>query len=244
MSSRGSWKSVYDVEEMVAWYEKRTKIIAMKRDALDSAIITMFPYERKRPIRVLELGSGMGHFTEKILQSFPHATITCLDGAQKMLNVAREKLKSYGHRVTFLQRDIEDPSWNTALGKYHVVASARTIHHLSDEGKRLLFRQIFYMLEEGGCFVNGDLTKSRFKAFNSKYYDKIWAGHIKKKTKEILGIDRPMMEVRRRMHEALAKEGDNPSTVEDQLEWLLEAGFKAVDCPWKYYHIAVIVGLK
>ena len=62
--------------------------------------------------------------------------------------------------------------------------------------------------------------------------------------KDILGEHRTIEDVRKRMHAALEKEGNNPSTVKDQLKWLSDAGFKAVDCVWKYYHIAVIVGLK
>jgi len=243
MSER-NWKSVYDTKDMVAWYEKRAQIIAMKRDELDSAIINMIPYGKEKSIRVLELGSGTGHFTEKILQTFPHAIVTCVDGAAEMLKCARERLQKYRDRVTFLQLDLEDSSWHASLGKHDVVVSARAIHHLSDEEKRLLFQKIFNLLKEEGCFINGDMIKSKFKPFNHKYFDEIWAGHIKEKTKEILNIDRPMEEVRKRMYAALEREGDKPSTVEDQLQWLLEAGFKAADCVWKYYHMAVIVGLK
>jgi hypothetical protein len=46
------------------------------------------------------------------------------------------------------------------------------------------------------------------------------------------------------MHAALDKEGDNPSTIEDQLLNLREAGFSVADCVWQYYHLAVIVGIK
>jgi tRNA (cmo5U34)-methyltransferase len=53
-----------------------------------------------------------------------------------------------------------------------------------------------------------------------------------------------MAEAIERMHVALEREGDKPATVEDQLMWLQEAGFKVVECVWKYYHIAVILGIK
>lgn len=237
------WKSVYDKKEMVDWYEKRAQIIGMKRDELDSAIISMFPYEKDEDIRVLELGSGTGNLTEKILQSFSRANVICMDGSSEMLNAAKSRLQNYGARVTFFQKNLEDPSWSASLGGYQVVVSARTIHHLPDERKKALFRQIFGMLVDGGCFVNGDLIKSKHEILNKKYED-LWASHIKEKTREILGIDRSMEEVRRKMREASDREGDKPATVEDQLTWLSEAGFKAVDCAWKYFHIAVIVGFK
>ena len=242
--SEGNWRSVYDRKNMVEWYEKRAQIISMRRDELDSAIISMFPCDREESMRVLELGSGMGQLTEKILRTFPHAIVTCVEGASEMLGIAKERLQKYGNRVTFLQLDFEGPSWHHSLHKYQVVVSARAIHHLSDNGKRDLFKQVFSLLETAGYFIDGDLIKSRFEGFNHKYIDEVWAGHIKEKTKEILGIDRSMEEVRKRMYAASEREGDKPSTVEDQLKWMLDAGFKEVDCVWKYYHIAVLVGLK
>lgn len=243
-ASKGKWKSVYDTKEMVAWYKKRAEIIGLKRDELHSAIINMFPYGREESIRALELGAGTGDLTEKILQSFPSANLTCVDGSSTMLDAAKAMLRRYRERITFFQKDFGRAFWNKSLGKYHVVASARAIHHLPDERKKSLFREIYKMLETDGCFVNGDLIKSKYEILNRKYYDDIWASHIKKKTKEVLGIDRSMEEVRRKMREASEKEGDRPATVEDQLKWLLEAGFSAVDCAWKYFHIAVVVGLK
>jgi hypothetical protein len=46
------------------------------------------------------------------------------------------------------------------------------------------------------------------------------------------------------MYEALKKEGDKPATVEDQIQWLLEAGFKVAECVWKYFLLSVIIGIK
>ncbi len=242
--SEGSWRSIYDRKNMGEWYERRAQIVSMKREGLDSAIIDMFPCDKEEDMRVLELGSGTGRLTEKMLRTFPHAVVTCVEGSAEMLNVAKERLREYGGRVTFLQLDFEDPSWHSSLHKYRVVVSARAIHHLSDNSKRDLFKQIFSLLEPAGCFINGDLFKSKFEGFNRKYFDEVWAGHIREKTKEILGVDRSMEEVRKKMYAAMEREGDKPSTVEDQLKWMLDAGFKEADCVWKYYHIAVIVGLK
>jgi len=246
--SKARWKSVYDQSafgprETLSWYRKRSKIIAMKKDEFDTAIVSMFPYGSGENIRVLELGSGTGNLTAKIFRSFPQASITCIDGSSEMLKAAEARLRRHKGQIVFLRRNLEDPSWNTSLDRFHVIASARTLHHLSDQRKRALYKQIFDMLMKGSCFVNGDLIKSEHDILNRKY-EEIWARHIKKKTKEILGIDRSIEEVKQKIHEAAAKEGDRPASVEDQLGWLRESGFKAVDCVWKYFHMAVVVGFK
>lgn len=244
--NKARWKSVYNQStfsprETLSWYRRRSKIIDIARDELDSAIISMFLYCSEENIRVLELGSGTGDLTAKIFRFFPHASITCIDGSSEMLKAAEIRLRKHRGQIVFLQRNFDDPSWNTSLKRFHIIASARTLHHLSNQ--KALYKQIFDMLVEGGCFMNGDLIKSEHKILNQKY-EEIWAHYIRKKTKEILGIDRSIEEVKRKMHEAAAKEGDKPASVEDQLNWLREAGFKAVDCVWKYFHMAVIVGFK
>jgi len=240
----GGWKSVYEARDIVDWYEKRAKIIAIKRDERDSIMIGLFPYKKEDEFHVLDLGCGMGRQTERILKNFSNAIITAIDGSSEMLKSARSKLRRYGSRVRFLERNFENSSWKKSLGKYHVVISAGTIHHLADERKRALFQEIFQVLEEGGYFINGDMIKSRYEILNKKYYNDIWAGYIRKKTEEVLGIKRSMAEAIEKMHAALEREGDKPATIEDQLMWLQEAGFKMVECVWKYYHIAVILGIK
>jgi tRNA (cmo5U34)-methyltransferase len=37
---------------------------------------------------------------------------------------------------------------------------------------------------------------------------------------------------------------DKPIALEDQLSWMKEAGFKEVECIWRYKNLAVYYGLK
>ncbi len=37
---------------------------------------------------------------------------------------------------------------------------------------------------------------------------------------------------------------DSPSTLAEQLEWLSKAGFRMVDCLYKYYHFCVLYAKK
>ena len=88
-----------------------------------------------------------------------------------------------------------------------------------------------------------DLFKSKYDILTEKYYDDVWARYIQQKTKQVLKIERSIEEFRKRLYAALDKEGDNPSTIEDQLHYLHEAGFSVADCVWQYYLLAVIIGI-
>lgn len=237
------WRSIYDAEKIVEWYDQRLRIIGMQVDERDEAVLSMIPCEKQKHFRLLDLGAGMGRFTMKVADRFPNAEIVCVDGSAQMLEVAKSKLGE--HSFAFVCRDFGQPSWIEGLsGTFNVIVSTGAIHHVSDQRKRRLFVEVHRLLNDGGYFINGDLVKSRYDILNTKYYDDVWAHHIQQKTLEVLGLGRSIEEVRRRMHASLKKEGDKPSTIEDQLRWLGEAGFRVADCVWQYYLLAVIVGIK
>lgn len=239
------WRSVYDSEAMVKQYNQRLKIIGIRADERDETVISMIPYKGHEAFRILDLGAGLGRFTMKLREKFPNAEIVCLDGSEKMLEVAKTRFGENAKNTSFICKDFGYASWIEGLSwKLDVVVSTGAIHHISDIRKRELFSEVYSLLNNNGYFINGDLIKSRYDAVNTKYYNDVWAHYIQVKTREVLGVQREIEDVRKRMYEALQKEGDKPATIEDQIRWLLEAGFSIADCVWQYYLLAVIVGIK
>ncbi len=238
------WKSVYDTDEIVKRYDMRLSVIGIQVDKRDNTVLNMIPHTETESFRLLDLGAGMGRFTNKIKKKFPKASIVCLDGSANMLDVAKETLGGNDEKTSFVCQNFDESSWIEAIsGKFDVIVSTGAIHHISDQRNQPLLKEVFGLLNDGGYFINSDLFKSKYDVLNEKYYDDVWASHIQRKTSEVLNIDRSIEEVRKRMYAALDKEGDNPSTIEDQLHNLHEAGFSVADCVWQYYHLAVIVGI-
>ncbi len=62
------------------------------------------------------------------------------------------------------------------------------------------------------------------------------------------GIARPLEQIRSEMHEQLRLAGEEHHShiapLRSQLEWLADAGFKSVDCYWKYLDISIFGGVK
>lgn len=238
------WRSVYDTEEIVKRYDTRLRIVGIHVDERNGTVLDMIPYEESDSFRLLDLGAGMGRFTEKIIEKYPEASIVCLDGSQKMLDVAKANLGG-NKKITFIHENFDESSWIRSLsGKFDVVVSTGALHHILDYRREEIFREIFELIEDGGYFINGDLFKSKYEVLTKKYYDDVWARYIQRKTKEVLNVERSIEDVRGRMYDALEKEGDNPSTIDEQLQYLSEAGFSVADCVWQYYLLAVIVGIK
>jgi SAM-dependent methyltransferase len=103
-------------------------------------------------IEVLELGSGTGYATERLLKHNPRARVTCLDLSAEMLAVASAKpaLK----RVRFVQGDIRD-GWPSQ--RFDAVFTTLCLHHLTNRERLAAVRRVFGSLRRGGCFINGDV---------------------------------------------------------------------------------------
>jgi tRNA (cmo5U34)-methyltransferase len=97
--------------------------------------------------RVLELGIGTGETTRRLLARHPEAIVTGLDSSPQMVFRARE----LGVEEVRLAR-MEDPLPD---GPWDLVISVLAIHHLTDDGKRDLFRRV---REQSRALVLGDVV--------------------------------------------------------------------------------------
>jgi tRNA (cmo5U34)-methyltransferase len=112
-------------------------------DELQERAVDAIPF---RPDCVLELGIGTGETTRRLLARYPHAAITGLDSSPEMVFRARE----LGIEVRLAR--MEDPLPD---GPWDLVMSVLSVHHLTDEGKRDLFRRV---RETSRTLVLGDVV--------------------------------------------------------------------------------------
>jgi tRNA threonylcarbamoyl adenosine modification protein (Sua5/YciO/YrdC/YwlC family) len=103
--------------------------------------------------RVLELGTGTGETTRRLLERHPDAQLVGVDESASMLAAAREALS--GDRVSLQVGEIEQPLPD---GPFDLVATALCVHHLEGALKRDLFARVRAVLSPGGRFVLGDVV--------------------------------------------------------------------------------------
>jgi tRNA threonylcarbamoyl adenosine modification protein (Sua5/YciO/YrdC/YwlC family) len=103
--------------------------------------------------RILELGTGTGETTRRLLARHPEATIVGIDESPAMLERARQALPA--GRVELHLARLEDP---LPSGPFDLVASALCVHHLDDGNKADLFRRIAAALVPGGRFALADVV--------------------------------------------------------------------------------------
>jgi tRNA (cmo5U34)-methyltransferase len=99
--------------------------------------------------RILELGTGTGETTRRVLARHPGASLVGIDASADMLATA--DLPGADLRVARLEDELP-------AGPFDLVFSALAIHHLDGPGKAALFRRIAAVLEPGGRFVLGDVV--------------------------------------------------------------------------------------
>ena len=176
-------------------------------------------------IHVLDLGAGTGLLSELILDRFPFATLTAVDLSPQATEQARMRLGRFSDRVRIQTADYTRIHLPAPVD---AVVSALSIHHLSDDDKRHLFRRVFDALQPGGLFINADQALGPTPVAEQVYHAR-WLADVKASALAEAEL-------------ANALEGsirDRNAPMGDQVAWLYEAGFAIADVAWKRYRFTV-----
>ena len=211
-------------------YDRTRRRLVPGFDDFYRAAIDLIQFPRESSLKVLDLGAGTGLMAAFIAYSFPNARITMVDISNEMLERARARFELAGPRFRF---EVSDYGVDRIQEKYDVIVSALSIHHLSDEQKRSLFKRIYGALNDDGVFVNAEQFRCATPE-RHKFHHERWITRVRE-----LGVDdRDLAAALERM------KFDRAATLEDQLEWLRAAGFRDIDCAYKNLIFAVYCGLK
>ena len=220
---RDDW---FDDEEYVSYWIKQQDERADERNRQFHMIRALVPKLPDQPFRYLNLGAGPGHLDEVLLERFPEAEVTLLDGSFAMLAEARKRLDRFEGRAEFVQANLATPDWTGGVtGPFDLAVSTSAIHHLRDPRRvRELYAEIFPLIGHGGLFLNFDYVRLARPALDPLA---AWA----KKDPEAGFIG--------------ARDSHGlPGTVEEHLGWLREGGFAIAECLWREFQLALMVGVR
>jgi ubiquinone/menaquinone biosynthesis C-methylase UbiE len=208
-------------------------------DVQEALIETAFRRHARPVERFLDIGAGAGAMSELLLGVHPDAEAVLVDYSEPMLAQAGERLG--GARWQAARADLRDPSWSQALraGSYDAAVSSYAIHHLPAERKQALYAELFELLAPGAMFVNLDFVLihgplaglfDEQMVLNAAAIEHDHGG-----TRSHEQVERDM----------LADAGDDqPDSAEDQLRWLRDAGFEAVELHFKWAEAAILGAVK
>ena len=209
-------------------YDKHRRQMVPCFDDYYNLPLTVMDFEGDNPT-VLDLGAGTGLFSSIVLRKYPKAVITLIDLSDRMIDVAKERFA--GH--SGIKYVVDDYTRHEFEEKFDIIISALSIHHLTAAQKENLYRKCYELLNDGGVFVNSDIVLSPFPDVEA-IFQRTWHQMIGS-----CGLGHDVV------REAIDRSSyDDPSTVEDQLKWLREAGFRYADSLYKYYHFCSLFAKK
>lgn len=189
-------------------------------------MLQLIPFDRLDCLKVLDLGAGTGVLSELVLKNFANANVHLFDLSADMLDVCRRKLAEHGNRLTCQTGNFENADFGS---DYDLIVSGLAIHHLEAAEKNTLFRRLFKATNEGGMLLIRDCVTGNTPEL-TRTYERLWRDYMKG-----CGTDDAACF-------ANYEEEDSPSSVEEQMEWMSEAGFTEVGCHWRYLNFAVFSG--
>ena len=115
------------------------------------------PYDKKLPIRILDVGAGYGALTQFLLGQFSNATAVCQDGSEEMAKLGQERMKQFKGRFEYVLCDFSEPGWSQKLtGPFEAAVSSIAIHNVGPKIIERIYSDIFPLVKSGGCFINFD----------------------------------------------------------------------------------------
>lgn len=164
--------------------------------------------------RFLDLGTGDGRMVALVRSHHPEARAVGLDASEPMLARATDRFAAEP-LVELRAHELGLPL--TVEGPFDAVVSGLAIHHLEDERKRALFGEVRALLAPGGVFANLDLVSPASPQIHERF--------------------------RREIGRTEDDPADRLADLGEQLRWLRDAGFREVDCHFKWLELALLVAL-
>lgn len=195
-----------------------------------AAAADALPFDGDRELRILDLGAGTGLLSALCAVRYPRASFVLVDVAEAMLRKAEERFADRPGSFTTFEMDYRE---QLPAGPFEAVVSALSIHHLSDQEKRTLFRRIHEALAPGGMFVNAEHVQGE-----TREQEREWDAWWERRARALGSNDDEIAAARERMTQ------DRCSTLTEQLRWLGEAGFVDVFSPFQEKRFAVYAGCK
>jgi tRNA (cmo5U34)-methyltransferase len=236
--------AAYDVSQRVKTYDADMELMHPNRSKMVQIAIEVLPFSNRAALRAIDLGIGTGYFTEQFLNHFANSRVLGVDGAQAMVELARERLRSLTARVDFAIGDFRQlQQLVPGAATVDVVFSAYALHHLSKPDKKTVLKHVGELLVPGGWFVNADLIVANSPELESRLQELRVAGIVERAS----GSDNRFADsasTRRFLADLEKNERDQPLTLSEDLALLQSSGLKNVSAFWLEYRELVSGGQK
>lgn len=207
-----------------------------RRDQLQ-LMARLLPFGADEEFSFVDLGAGTGAASRAFLDEYPRARATLAEYSPQMTAEGERLMAAYAGRFRYVEFDMLSGDWACFdAERFNAAVSSLSIHHLPDARKQGIFRELFDRLEPGGWYVNFDPVKAPDEEVEAiwqrvnDHYDPEAAHKRNHRSDQELA----------RYHNHVRFQ----TTLEPQLAWLRDAGFRGVDAFWKRLDYVIYGGYK
>lgn len=240
------------------WYrrwEAQQESFNPTREARFSAMLHIVQATLPPRFTALDLGSGPGALSARLLRRFPRARCVAVDYDPVVLRVGRGALGTFGGRLSWVDARLGRPGWDRALPyrRFDLALSTTALHWLDGRSLARLYRDLGRLLRRGGVFLNGDRLpwgrdepelaalseKVRKVYFKGRSVDSEWAAW--RAWWDAAQRDRllaPLFPERERRQSQHPEHGDEPLSA--HVRGLRRAGFTTVGVVWRHFENGIL----
>jgi tRNA (cmo5U34)-methyltransferase len=178
------------------------------------------PFETtQHKVSLLSLGAGSGLDLVSPFQKIPFMQVDCVDMSDELMKILKNRFPGKSGAIDFrIENYLE---MNYPEKRYDYVLASATLHHLRDKEKKSLFRNLATCLKDTGKLVIGDFyVSSEIAVLFKNHYDSFIA--------KGLNVHHGKYHL------------DIPTTIGNEMELLVAAGFEKPELHWQSSNYSVI----
>ncbi len=236
--------SAYNLEERVSLYDRDMNLMHPNRPKMIDIALEILPFSPNTPLIALDVGVGTGSFTKNFLLKFPQSQVFAVDGSEVMIELAKSRLDGFLKYIEFKIGDFRKlENLLNQTTTFDVIFSSYALHHLSPEEKGTVLNTIYTHLSPGGWFINADLIVAESPVIEDRIQTIRLEGILERAGQS---DDRfqSITDVKKFINDLEEAEGDQPVTLNKDLDLMEEAGFSQVSLFWQEYREVVFGGIK
>jgi tRNA (cmo5U34)-methyltransferase len=212
------------------------EIAVPAREEQTEALLALIPAERNETFALVDICAGEGLLCERVLETYPRSRVLALDGSELMRARARARLAPFAGRAEVRAFELDGDDWTEQLpSPLRCAISSMALHHLEAQRKQRLFRRLADRLDRGGALLIADIIAAPTDFARLSFVGQ-WTKLAQAQSVAAAGslepYERAVADGWHPTWDTAAEAGEMPYRVFDQLKWLEEAEFSAVDCFW------------
>ncbi len=240
------------------WYrrwETQQESFNPTREARFTAMLDLVQASLPARFTALDLGSGPGALSARLLRRFPKARCVAVDYDPVVLRVGRGALGTFGGRLRWVDARLGSPGWARELPfrRFDVALSTTALHWLERRPLLRLYRDLGGLLRRGGIFLNGDRLpwsperpdlarlseRVRRVYFRGARVDSEWVGWHRWWAAAEKDPELAPLFVERARRQSQHPEHPDPS-LSTHVLGLRRAGFATVDVVWRHLENGIL----